>query len=134
MKKNNTCAIGKWVFPLIVIVLAIFMLTGRTQAQGAVVTTTNDLTFNQPVALPGVVLPAGTYTFESLVMGGNVVRVSNRSDGTVRFTGFTRRILRPKTISASTAVMFGEASPGAVPPISAWLPIGRTEGHEFMYR
>ena len=40
----------------------------------------NHLTFSQAVGLPGVVLPAGAYTFEvaNVETSGNVVRVSSR--------------------------------------------------------
>jgi hypothetical protein len=134
MKKSNRRAIGRWTLAVFGSLLMVFTLIGRTQAQGTVLTRTNDLTFNQPVALPGVVLPAGTYTFESVMLGGSVVRVSNRRDGTVRFTGFTQRILRPRAMPAETAVTFGEATPGTARPITAWFPIGRSEGHQFMYR
>jgi hypothetical protein len=134
MKKSNRRAIGRWALALIGSVLMVFTLIGRTQAQETVLTRTNDLTFSQPVALPGVVLPAGTYTFESVLLGGNVVRVSNRIDGTLKFTGFTRRIERPRGMSTRTAVTFGEATPGTARPISAWFPLGRSEGHQFLYR
>jgi hypothetical protein len=38
-----------------------FMLTGSV---GAFTIHENRLTFNRPVALPGIVLPAGTYSFD----------------------------------------------------------------------
>ena len=134
MKKSNRRAIGRWTLALCGSLLMVFTLIGPTQAQGTVLTRTNHLTFNQPVALPGVVLPAGTYTFESVMLGGNVVRVSNRTDGTVRFTGFTQRIARPRGMPTSAAVTFGEAARGTARPITAWFPIGRSEGHQFLYR
>ena len=134
MKKSNRRAIGRWALVLFGSFLMMISFIGRTQAQETVLTRTNNLTFNQPVALPGVVLPAGTYTFESVMLGGNVVRVSNRTDGTVRFTGFTQRIVRPRGMSTSAAVTFGEATRGTARPITAWFPIGRSEGHQFLYR
>ena len=134
MKKSNRRAIGRWTLALFGSLLMVFTLIGRTQAQGPVLTMTNDLTFKQPVALPGVVLPAGTYTFESVMLGGNVVRVSSRNDGTVRFMGFTQRVVRPRSMPTRTPIAFGEAPPGTARPITAWFPIGRSEGHQFMYR
>ena len=47
-----------------VVAVAILVMAASTQAR-FMPTGTNHLTFSGPVALPGVVLGAGTYTFES---------------------------------------------------------------------
>ena len=97
----------------------------------------NYLTFGQTVALPGVVLAAGSYTFEVANQDstGDIVRVTNRERRpVVHFLGYTRRVPRPKGLDGKTLVTFGEASPGSASPIRAWFPIGESTGHEFVYR
>ena len=95
----------------------------------------NKLKFTRPVALPGVVLPAGTYSFDvasPTALDVVVVRDANR--GKVFYMGFTRTISRPRNMSTATPVAFGEASANEAPPIAAWYEIGDTTGHEFLYR
>jgi hypothetical protein len=94
----------------------------------------NKLKFTRPVALPGVVLPAGTYSFDvasPTALDVVVVREVNR--GKVFYMGFTRTISRPRNMSSTIPVAFGEASAKEAPPIAAWYEIGNTTGHEFIY-
>ena len=97
---------------------------------------TNYLTFSKAVALPGVVLPAGAYTFEIANPGSGapVVRVSARETRRVLFAGFTHRINRPQNVPAGQLVSLGEAPAGGAPPIQAWYPNGSASGHQFIYR
>ena len=96
---------------------------------------TNHLTFSKAVALPGVTLPAGSYTFEVVnpLTSGNAVLVTSRDRSKVHFVGLTRRAQRPAAMPASQSVTLGEASAGNPPPIRAWFPIGESSGHEFIY-
>jgi hypothetical protein len=95
----------------------------------------NNLTFSRPVALPGVVLPAGSYTFDLADSKSeqDIVVVRNRARTKV-FTGFTSTVQRPASMSKSVAITFGEASAKEPPPIAAWYEIGDSLGHEFLYR
>jgi len=95
----------------------------------------NKLKFSRPVALPGIVLPAGTYSFDvasETALDLVVVRSANRDK--LYYMGFTRTVSRPKHMSAETAVAFGEAAANEPPPVAAWYEIGNTAGHEFIYR
>lgn len=97
----------------------------------------NHLTFSGKVALPGVVLPAGSYTFELANQDstGDIVRVSSRERRpVVHFLGYTRRVQRPRGLDSQTHVILGEAAPGSAAPIRVWYPIGESTGHEFVYR
>ena len=95
----------------------------------------NKLKFSRPVALPGIVLPAGTYSFDvASPTALDVVVVRNASRDKVYYMGFTRTVSRPKHMSAQSPVAFGEASANEAPPIAAWYEIGETTGHEFIYR
>ena len=95
----------------------------------------NRLKFSRPVALPGIVLPAGTYSFDvASPTALDVVVVRSASRDKVYYMGFTRTVSRPKHVSKETAVAFGEATANEPPPIAAWYEIGDTIGHEFLYR
>ena len=118
------------------------MLIGTVVAAGLIATvvsvqaTTSDrrtvMTFNGPVALPGVTLAAGSYTFELITpISNEAVRVSNKQ-GSV-FMSFTERVARPAGLPSDATVRFGEAAPGMVPPIMEWYPTGEAVGHRFIY-
>jgi hypothetical protein len=96
-------------------------------------TDTNYLTFNGPVALPGVTLPAGTYTFRSpSAIDRNIVQVMDRAETKSYYMGITRPVLRPRD-GTEMLVTVGEASARQVPPVQAWFPRGSREGHAFIY-
>lgn len=103
---------------------------------GALASHRNVLTFSGRVALPGVVLAAGTYTFELLDPFGSadVVVVRNRERNRVHYMGLTQPSIRPSSLPADRSVTFGEAPRGMPPPIAAWYPIGESRGYEFIYR
>jgi hypothetical protein len=87
------------------------------------------------VALPGVVLPAGTYSFDvASPTALDVVVVRSEKRDKLYYMGFTRTVSRPRHMSAQTPVVFGEAAANEAPPIAAWYEIGNSTGHEFIYR
>ena len=95
----------------------------------------NNLTFNRPVALPGVVLPAGSYTFDvASPTALDVVVVRNKAHTKTFYMGFTSTVERPARMSTTASITFRETSANEPPPIAAWYPIGDPLGHEFMYR
>jgi len=94
----------------------------------------NTLTFSHDVALPGVVLPAGTYVFDiaNPDTSADVVRV--RRNGRVHYMGFTLTMQRPANMPADRPVSLGEPGSDTPAPIKAWFPLGSSRGHQFMYR
>lgn len=111
------------------------LLTTASLAAWSPLTHREYLTFRVPVALPGVTLSAGTYTFERVnADGANVVRVTDRATNKVRFAGFTYRTQRPSGLSSDKGhVVLGEAPRGEAPPIKAWYPLSDSTGFEFIY-
>ena len=95
----------------------------------------NTLTFNQPVALPGVTLAAGSYRFEIVnpQMNRDIVRVSSMRTGQVYFTRHTLRAERPHNMPRNQVVTFGEAPAGQPTPIRIWFPLNGSDGREFVY-
>ena len=107
-----------------------FMLAGSAIALGS---HENRLTFSRPVALPGVVLPAGSYSFDTHWDNSDVVIVRNKERSKVFYMGFTTQVLRPTRMPSGALVTIGEAPANEAPPVTAWYEIGRTIGHEFRY-
>jgi len=94
----------------------------------------NNLTFNRPVALPGVVLPAGTYSFDVATdTAHDVVVVRNMRGNKVFYAGITTPADRPAGMPWNTSIVMGEATRNQASPIRTWYEIGEVRGHEFRY-
>ena len=95
----------------------------------------NTLTFSRPVALPGgVVLPAGTYSFDVAADTAiDVVVVRDPRRTKLFYMGFTTTVSRPAGMSPNTSIAVGEAPASQAPPIATWYEIGHVMGHEFRY-
>jgi hypothetical protein len=111
------------------------MLMGASIYAGSPVNKTMYLTFNRPVALPGVALGAGTYIFEvpAPTSAWDVVQVLSRDRKIVYYAGFTREVYRPEGKSHRQAISFAEAQPDVPQPIAVWWPDGATTGRQFVY-
>ena len=96
----------------------------------------NQLTFSRPVALPGVVLPAGSYSFDLVDSKSSldVVIVRNRARTKVFYMGFTNLVQRPKGMSEDVPVTFAEARASEARPIATWYEVGNSIGHQFLYQ
>jgi len=124
---------------LVLAALAVLMiaLAGASSTHaGATFTQANRLTFNRPMALPGVVLLPGTYMFESgsIPTSPDIVRVTSSDYQKLYYTGFTQPIARSADVPRTDIVVLGEAPAGTPVPIRVWYPIGSASGHEFLYR
>ena len=90
------------------------------------------ITFSGAVAIPGAVLPAGTYRFEIPSNGPtDLVSVLSRDGRRVYLTQFTNVVDKPK--GGKGHVMLGEAAPGTAPQVKAWFPEGGESGRQFIY-
>ena len=92
------------------------------------------LTFSGPVALPGVVLAAGTYSFEvpDVAFSPSFVLVRSRDRRQIYLAQFALIVPRPNEVKAPH-VTFGESAPGSVRPIQTWFPIDGEAGRRFVY-
>ncbi len=92
------------------------------------------LTFNQPVELPGVTLPAGTYVFRliDLPAARNVVQVFNadESDVLAAILAVPHEHARAHD---ETVIGFEERSSGSPMAIHEWFYPGDLRGLEFVY-
>ncbi len=100
--------------------------------QAANIGRTEYLTMDRWTALPGVILPPGSYTFEVIEGHADLVRVTNRATRRVHYTGFTDVVERQNVNGAS--LTFGEAPSGDPIPIKAWFPDGARRGNQFRQR
>jgi hypothetical protein len=92
------------------------------------------VTFNRPVALPGVTLGSGTYIFEAPdpVSDHDLVRVLSRDRSIVILTTFTRAVERPARLKRDQAISFAEAPANSPQPIAVWWPTD-SMGRQFIY-
>ena len=96
------------------------------------------LTFSGAFALPRMVLPGGTYTFERVEP--RIVRVLSQDHMTLYGTFMTQPTLRAG-YTTKQEVVFGEVPAGQTPPIKVWYPFPVPEwrnyhtsvGYEFLY-
>jgi hypothetical protein len=92
------------------------------------------LTFNQPVQIPGAVLPAGTYWFvvPDRVEEHDTVIVYNADRSDVLAVMETRPTTRP-TPTDATELTLAEQSRATPDALVSWFYPGRTTGHDFIY-
>ena len=89
-------------------------------------------TFNQPVQIPGQVLPAGTYVFEIVnSFNHEIVRVS-KADHTV-VALIQARSTTQKGFTGKAAIVLADRGSSQPPAVIAWSYPGRLEGHQLLY-
>jgi hypothetical protein len=96
-----------------------------------------EIGFNQPVEIPGSVLPAGDYWFVLMnsPSNRNVVQVFNASQTKLLATLITIPTLRPsRNVSAKTEVVFAERRHEQPEALWKLYYPSLSSGHEFLYR
>jgi len=95
----------------------------------------SQLTFSQPVQIPGRVLPAGTYWFvlaDTSIANRNIIHIFNSDRSTLYATVSTITAERAQS-SDHTALTFAERDSTQPSAILDWFYPGRKTGHEFLY-
>jgi hypothetical protein len=92
------------------------------------------VTFTQPVELPGIALPAGTYVFRLLDSQSDrhIVQVFNANESMI----FTTILAIPNyrlTPTGETVMLFDERPAGQPEAVRAWFYPGDNFGQEFVY-
>ncbi len=121
--------------PLVTALIVGLVVLAATVSVGAGASDNDKMyvTFNRPVALPGVALGSGTYLFQLLdVNAHSVVRVLSRDGKTNHYTGFTFPIERPAGMKQAQVISFAEASPDRPQPIAIWWHAD-SHGRQFLY-
>jgi Protein of unknown function (DUF2911) len=92
------------------------------------------ITFGAPVQIPGLVLPAGTYTFQQATpeLDPNLVQIFN-ADGTVLYATLQTVSAERAEMTSDTALTLAEPQPANPDVLVKWFYPGRLIGHEFIY-
>lgn len=116
-----------WLLSALTIILPVARADEHDQA--------TQLTFNQPVQLPGRVLPAGTYWFvlaNSSIANRNVIQIFNSDRSTLYATLLANGSERTQRTDKTT-ITFAERGLDKPHAMVDWFYPGRTIGHEFVY-
>ena len=115
---------------LIIAFTAFFELTAHASESDQATT----LTFNQPIQIPGQILPAGTYYFQLLdtISDRNVVQIFNSERTQIYATLLTVSAERSKP-AEDTTITLAEQGAGKPDAILQWFYPGREIGHQFLY-
>ena len=90
------------------------------------------VTFSQPVEVPGMVLPAGTYIFEALDSSAHLTRILSADEMHVYTTVFT--IPEERLEPAKKATVTLEENPNGTPErVEGWFYPGESTGNWFVY-
>jgi len=115
------------------ILAVVAVLTTNVWAQETNTHEVSYLTFSNSVELPGVTLPAGTYTFRLAdIPTRNVVQVLDRDQKNVMGQWLFVQAERPQ-VSDDTVIMFKENREGTTPAVQYWYFPGEKIGKEFIY-
>ena len=91
------------------------------------------LTFSNPVELPGMTLPAGTYTFRLAdTPTRNVIQVLSQDEMEVKGQFLFVQAQRPE-VTGETVITFRETREGTTPAVQFWYYPGEKIGKEFIY-
>jgi hypothetical protein len=91
------------------------------------------LTFSNSVELPGMTLPAGTYTFRLAdTSSRNVVQVLSEDEKQIHGQFLFIQAERPE-VTGETVITFRETREGTTPAVQYWYYPGEKIGKEFIY-
>src|ERR1700722_7592704 len=92
------------------------------------------MTFNQPVQIPGRMLPAGTYLFKSANRNSdlNTIQVFN-ADRTVLYATVQTIGTERQQVTGDTEITLAEQGSEQPDALVKWFYPGRETGHEFLY-
>jgi hypothetical protein len=121
---------------VVVLTLSLFgaMLGPGVRAQSNEYKQKTIVTFSQPVEIPGMVLPAGTYTIELVDSASyrHIVRFFNADQ--TRVIATVLAIPNARLTATDKPVMaFAERPINSPEALKAWFYSGNTSGHEFVY-
>jgi hypothetical protein len=123
-----------WLLTTLVFSLTLLTMPNPPAARADAWDKRTELTFNAPVELPGVTLPAGTYVFKLLDSPSDrdIVQVFSKDETKLYATILAIPDYRP-TPAPKTIVRFEERAVGAPEAIKEWFYRGDEYGQEFVY-
>jgi hypothetical protein len=120
--------------PTAALALTAVLFTSAAVAQILNADRTTLITFSAPVSVPGVTLPAGTYTFKLLdsQVTRNVVQIFDKDRSRILATIIAIPAQRDE-VSDESVVTFKETPVNAPPAVRYWYYAGERAGQEFAY-
>src|SRR5262245_14455358 len=105
------------------------------QAQGQPIDSRTEFTFNQPVEMPGVTLPPGTYVFRFVdgTTGRKVMQVQAKDASSKTYGMFLTISAQRPQASDDAELRFLETPAGQPAAVKTWWYPGNTIGREFIY-
>jgi hypothetical protein len=127
MKKTN-----RYVF-VFVLSFVLFSITWIDEARAITSDRLTTFSINQPLLIPGVVLPPGEYALQLVNVGGsrNLVRVTDIGQSKVyaTFFGVPETLLRP---AEEARLVVHETDKNDIPELKAWYYPGSADGLSFV--
>lgn len=119
---------------LSVCLFAVLAVFSSTSANAQTLDNRTYFTFDQPVALPGVTLPAGKYLFRIVDTTGSrrIVQVLD-ADGHKPYAMLMSMPAFSPTVPSEPEVRFKERREGLPSAVQAWYYPGQSIGREFFY-
>jgi len=114
---------------LFTLAAVVVVAPNTASAQGLVAGTI--ATFDQPVEIPGHVLPAGTYTF--VERGPSVVQVWDKYQSKLFATLITNAAEQSQYADERQEFEFEKSASDAPKELKAWFIGSSSLGHEFIY-
>ena len=114
--------------------LVALALTVASGAQAMTFDKRTYFTFNQPITLPGVTLPAGTYVFHLAdpTTSRKVTHVTNEK-GTQSYAMLLSMPAYRNDAPRDSEIQFMETAAGMPRAVKAWWVAGERNGYEFIY-
>jgi hypothetical protein len=111
-----------------------FVLFFEVSAHADMSDQATQITFSQPVQIPGQVLPAGTYWFllANISEQQDVVQIYN-SDRSKLYATLETATIESQEATSHTVVKLAEQESSKPDALVAWFYPGETTGHEFLY-
>ena len=113
---------------------ALALTAGIASSQTIPADRTTYVTFSGPVSIPGMTLPAGTYTFRLLNSdtNRNIVQIFDREGMKLYTTLLAIPATRPEP-SGDPVITFKETPADRAPAVRYWYYAGDTAGNELVY-
>jgi hypothetical protein len=129
-KRKRKMKFNKFAFVVAFVLSAV--LFAEVAAHADEVDQSTKLTFSAPIAIPGQVLPAGTYLFKLANRDNlDLIQVFN-ADGTHLYATVQTVSAERKEPTGDTVITLAEQSSGPEALVK-WFYPGNTIGHEFVY-
>ena len=116
---------------LVLFALAVVLMVGPDSVSAQGLVTGTIVTFDQPVEIPGHVLPAGTYTF--VERGRSVVQVWDKYESKLFATLITNAAEQSQYADQRQEFEFEKSASDAPMELKAWFMGSNSLGHEFIY-